>query len=184
MIFNFTKANFEKGRIHFREGTEKLVRSRLLAQNGDWAGSVEASQHAIEFFIKTLYLISGNTIPKNHDPGKKIDPIFEELKKINPELFQNAIFNPYDWIKEVSTKMKEIHVTAMYGDHHLPASQLFNQNDAVKYFETAQEMLIMILIIAFQFGYFYENIPEEGRRFLDKTAPGFFKKGNDILDEK
>ena len=73
--------------------------------------------------------------------------------------------------------MKEIHVTAMYGDDDLPASQLFNQNEAVKYYETAQEMLLLILIIAFQFGFYYENIPEEERKYLDETAPGFFKKG-------
>ena len=109
MEFKFTKDNFEKGRVHFREGTEKLGRSRLLAQNGDWAGSVEASQHAIEFYIKTLYLISGNPVPKTHDPGKHIDPIFQELQKINPELFQEAIIDPFERIKEVSAHMKKIH---------------------------------------------------------------------------
>jgi HEPN domain-containing protein len=180
MEFDFSDSNFEKGKVHFKEGTKKLSRSRLLALNKDWAGSVEASQHAIEFFIKTLYLISGNSIPKTHDAAKKIDPIFEELQKINPELFQNALENPYKWIKEISKKMQKIHSRAMYGDTNIPASYLFDQNDAVKYYEMAQYMMILILIIAFQFGYHYENLPREGRDFLDKTSPGFYRKKEDL----
>jgi len=183
MIFDFTKDNFEKGRVHFREGTKKFSRSIFLFQNGDWAGSVEASQHAIEFFIKTLYLISGNPIPRTHDPGKKIEPILDEFKKINPEIFKNALIDPFHWIKEISEHMEEIHFIAMYGDNNIPASDLFTKNDAEKYCDTAFQMMILILIIAFQFGFFYKNLPEEGRLFFEKIAPGFFKKREDRNDE-
>jgi len=176
MNLSFTKENFEKGRIHFREGEKKLVRSSILIRHGDWAGSVEASQHAIEFFIKNLYLISGNPIPKTHDPGKKIDPIINELKKINPYLFKNAVEDPYKWIKEISKHMEEIHSTAMYGDTNQPASNLFTKNDADKYFETAFQMMILILIIDFQFGVYHENLSSG---IIERRLPNFFKKKED-----
>ena len=64
----------------------------------------------------------------------------------------------------------------MYGLGNTPPSLLFTEQDAIYYYSQAQEILFSILIIAFQFGHYFENIHEDGRNFLNKYSPGFYVK--------
>lgn len=184
MKFDFSDENFEKARIHYREASNKHARALKLYESGDYAGCVESSQHAIELYIKTLFVQSGNKIPKTHDPGNKIDPIIKELKRINSELLKNAKIDIFTRIKFISNQAKSLHTTAMYGLDGTPPSMLFTHDDAAYYFSLAQEILFTILLVAFIFGHHYENIPEEGRKFLETVAPEFYKKEKDDKEKK
>jgi len=173
---NFSKENFEKARIMFREGSSNSARSSRLLKMKDYSGSIEASQHAVELFIKSLFLLAGFEPPKTHDPGKNLDLILEEFLKLNPSVFSNAPVDPIARLKLFSNKFSRLHVEAMYGFNNAPASKIFTESDAIYYYECAFEIEFICLLIAFTFGYHFELLPEEGRRFLEEHVSSIFDK--------
>lgn len=174
MKFDFSNENFEKARIHYREASRKHSRARKLFDLQDYAGCVESSQHAIEFYIKTLFVQSGNEIPHTHDPGHKIGSFLDEMKKFNPNIFKDAVIDPLTRIKYISHLVEDLHSIAMYGFDGTPPSMLFLEKDAIYYYSLAQEIMFSIMLIAFQFGFRFENIPQEGRDFLKATGQEFW----------
>lgn len=174
---NFTKENFEKARLMFSEGSKFSARASKLLRGKDYSGSIEASQHSVEFFLKSLFILSGLQPPKTHDPGKHIDIIVREFqKKINPSVFEKAQVDPIGRLKYLSKKFSGLHIESMYGHKDIPASRLFTEEDAIYYSSLAFEIMFLCLLINFTFGYHFEFIPEEGRRFLDKEASHLFSK--------
>ena len=172
----FTKENFEKARVHYNEGNKKLGRSKTLLLSKDFAGSIEASQHAVEFYIKTLFVLAGLKIPKKHDPGKELDIIFDEVRNLKPKLFPKSPINHLARIKYISSFFSRLHTDSMYGYNGCPPSQIFNEFDARYFYDLASEIMFGILVIAFQFGYHFKHLPEEGRKFLENYAPDLFGK--------
>ncbi len=176
---SFTKENFEKARLMFTEGSKYSVRASKLLRGKDYSGSIEASQHSVEFFVKSLFIISGLRPPKTHDPGEHIDIIVREFQKINPSTFDKAQVDPIGRLKYLSKKFSSLHIESMYGHNDVPASRLFTEEDAQYYFSLAFEIEFLCLLINFTFGYHFEFIPEEGRRFLERYASRLFSKNEE-----
>lgn len=172
----FSKESFEKARLMFDEGTKHMGRASKLMRGKDYSGSIEASQHSVEFFIKSLFLVCGLQPPKTHDPGKNLDAIIGEFQKLNPSVFAKAQVDPIGRLKYMSKKFSSLHVESMYGYNDFPASRIFTEEDAQYYFSLAFEIMFICLLINFTFGYHFEFIPEEGRRFLETYASEIFSK--------
>jgi len=173
----FTKENFERARLMFAEGSKNSARALKLLRGKDYSGSIEASQHSVEFSVKSLFIVSGLRPPKTHDPGENIDIIVREFKKLNPSVFDKAQVDPIGRLKYLSKKFSSLHIESMYGHDDFPASRLFTEEDAHYYHSLAFELQFICLLINFTFGYHFKLLPEEGRRFLETYASEiFFKK--------
>lgn len=173
---NFSEENYEKARAHYRESSIKHTRAKRLLDLKDYSGSVEASQHTVEFCIKTFFVLAGLPIPKTHDPGSKLDIIFNEIKKIDPNSLKDLKIDPFSRIKYLSNVMSRLHMDAMYGTSDGLASSIFTKEDAEYYYQIAFEIWFLSLLISFIFNVYHENIPEEGMQYLSKIAPEFFKR--------
>lgn len=172
----FSKESFEKARLMFSEGSKHAGRASKLMRGKDYSGSIEASQHSVEFFIKSLFLVCGLQPPKIHDPGRNLGIIVEEFHKLNPSVFAKAQVDPIGRLKYLSKKFSSLHVESMYGYNDVPASRLFTEEDAQYFFNLAFEVEFLCILINFTFGYHFEFIPEEGRRFLETYASEIFSK--------
>lgn len=173
---NFSNKNFEKAKLMFVEGSKHSTRASTLKEGKDFSGSIEASQHAVEFFLKSLFVVSGLRPPKTHDPGAKMDIIVREFLKLNPTVFDKAQVDPIGRLKYLSNKFSSLHIESMYGHNDIPASRLFAEEDANYYSSLAFEVEFLCLLINFTFGYHFKLLPEEGRRFLETHASEIFSK--------
>lgn len=176
MKTTFTKENFEKARLMFVEGSKSSARASILLRGKDYSGSIESSQHSVELFIKSLFIVSGLRPPKTHDPGENIDVIIREFQKLNPLVFEKAQVDPIGRLKYLSKKFSSLHIESMYGHKDVPASRLFSEEDAHYYYSLAFEIEITCLIINFTFGYNFKLLPEKGRIFLETYASEIFQK--------
>jgi hypothetical protein len=173
---NPTKESFEEARKMFSEGSRFFERATKLTKNKDFSGSIEASQHSVEFFIKSLFVLIGKKPPHTHDPGQDLDALFKAFTDINPSAFSKAPMDPLGRLKYLSKIFSRLHVESMYGYNGTSASKIFGEEDANYYQNCAFEVMFICLLIAFTFGHYYQLLPEEERSRLEKHAGDFFKK--------
>jgi hypothetical protein len=171
-----TKKSYESAQKMFNEGSKHFGRATKLTNEGDFSGSIEASQHAVEFFLKSLYLLVGKKPPMTHDPGKDLDFLFIEFSKLNPSAFSKAPVDPLGRLKYLSKVFSRLHTESMYGSNGTPASKIFVKEDADYYQYCAFEVLFVCLVIALVIGHYFGILPEEVRLLLNKISSDFFPK--------
>ena len=128
----FSKQNYDKALEMLIEAGKKRKRAKILFDNADYSGVVETSQHSIELAIKSLFVLMGLDYSFTHDPGKELDKVVQQLKEIIPidNSFESAITMIFRRLEYSSEVLSRFHTEGMYGFKGVPASQLFNVNDA------------------------------------------------------
>jgi HEPN domain-containing protein len=135
---------YEEGRRIFKEGLKFKERAKLLLNNTDYAGSVHASQNAVEFFIKSAYILQGKEPPRSHSPNSDFKEIVKKLKEAESPLLNSSVFKQ---VNSISKRFQGLHSKSMYGAVGKTASQLFTKKDAIEYYHLANEMGLLIVTI-------------------------------------
>ncbi len=128
------------------EAEHLLNRSENLVKNLDCNGAIEAAQHAIELSIKSLYRLIGPRAPKTHFE-KSTETKKEEQEEAPLEKVAQSLEGIPDYLMIWLAKTSWIarmwawaHNTSIYGCLDIPASKLFDKEDAeiaIKYARTA-----------------------------------------------
>jgi len=156
---------YEEGRKYFKEGLKFKERAKLLLNNADYAGSVHASQNAVEFFIKSAYILQGKKPPMSHSPNSDFKEIIKKLKEAESSLLNANVFKQ---VNSISKRFQGLHGRSMYGEVGKAASQLFTKKDAIEYYHLANEMGLLMVTIDVVYSGHANQLPKEHNEFFDK----------------
>jgi len=132
------------------QGSHLLSRAENLFKIQDYDGAVEAAQHSIELSIKSLYGLVGLPAPITHFESYKRKGEKEPLEKV-AESLQGIPENLMIWLAKTSwigRMWAWAHNTSVYGCLDIPASKLFDSDDAeiaIKYARTTRLNVITIV---------------------------------------
>lgn len=165
--------NYENGRTYFKEGIIFLKRAKILLKNNDYSGSIHSSQNAAEFFIKSMFLIQGKKLRKNHEMETDFNEIVETLKKVDSSVIPITLFEK---IELIAKKFQGMHTKSMYGVNGKTASQSYKKEDAIVYYQLANELSLLVLIIDIVYSGHANILPSESDEFFDKNIEKRKKK--------
>jgi len=124
------------------EASHLLNRAENLVKDHDHSGAIEAAQHSIELSIKSLYRLVGLPAPRTHfetarraEEEAPLEKVAERLEGI-PEYLMRWLGRT-SWIARM---WAWAHNTSVYGCLDIPASKLFEKDDAeiaIRYAKTA-----------------------------------------------
>ena len=137
-----TSGFYEKGWEYFKEGTKSREKAKLLLNNADYAGSVRASQSAVDLYIKGAYLLHGREPPRNLSPSSD----FKEIVKMIKETPTQDL-NLSKEVTAVTKRFQGIHAKNMYGAVGKKTSQLFDKGDTFEYYHLANDLGLLIVAI-------------------------------------
>lgn len=163
--------SYNRAREMLQEADKKFGRAFMLSEKGDYCGAVEASQHCVEFAIKSLFILMGLDIPKIHDPGKFLNKVIEALKeKIN--LDNDQIMDPFFYrLRYLSHLLERLHTEGMYGYDDMLPSKIFSKEDAEYFTYCALEVQWICIFISLAVGHrfgFLSNKERVGIQLLKK----------------
>jgi hypothetical protein len=115
------------------EAEHLLARAERLSNSFDYNGAIEAAQHAIELATKSLYRLVGLPAPRTHlQAFEKRTGEEAPLEKVAERLHGVPDYLMI-WLAKTSwigTMWAWAHNTSLYGCLDIPASKLFDKNDA------------------------------------------------------
>ena len=128
------------------QGSYLLNRAENLVKSYDYDGAIEAAQHSVELSIKSLYRLVGLPEPRTHfespealkrksEEEMPLENVAEKLEGIPEHLM--IWLAKTSWIGRM---WAWAHNTSIYGCLDIPASKLFDENDAkiaIQYATTA-----------------------------------------------
>jgi HEPN domain-containing protein len=156
---------YEEGKRFFKEGLKFKERAKLLLNNADYVGSVHASQNAVEFFIKSAYILQGKEPPRNYSLNSDFKEIVKKLREAESPLLTSNVFKQ---VNSISKRFQGLHGKSMYGEVGKTASQLFTKKDAIEYFHLANEMGLLMITIDVVYSGHADLLPKEKNEFFDK----------------
>lgn len=156
-----------------QDADKKFSRAILLSKKRDYCGAVEASQHCVEFAIKSLFMLMSLDPPKTHDPGKFINKVVEALKeKIHLDNGSfNKTMNPFYRLRYLSHLLERLHTEGMYGYDGISPSKIFSKEDAEYFIFCALEVQFICFFILLAVGHrcdFLSNKERIGIRALNR----------------
>ncbi|MCW4040329.1 MAG: HEPN domain-containing protein [Candidatus Bathyarchaeota archaeon] len=172
-------------------------RANLLFYCKDYSGSLEATQHLVEWALKALFVLVSeyNKEMWNHDPmiylprlERKLKPVFDALKN------QNFREKQFERLKDISKRVSEYHNKAFYGSYwedvepgkHISASEMITLKDVDQFLPEGafvKEFLTNTILI---FGYASglnsnERNKELGERLLYGLTPKHYDELKEII---
>jgi len=176
-------------------------RARLLLQVHDYAGSLEANQHLIEWGLKALFALVGKfnkTIARtalDHDPLRHIDILENTLKPVfNVILRKNFRKEMFMLFRKWSIESSVYHTKAIYGSYHdeidpsvkhTSASEMITLGDADQFLPAGMMIKdfisITILIFGHVCGFNSREREKELKERLEKALPGTTPEAYDLI---
>lgn len=172
-------------------------RAHLLLLVNDYAGSLEANQHLIEWGLKALFALVGkfNKTIRDHDPLRHLDilektlkPVFDVILRKN---FRKKIFKIF---RKISRESSIYHTKAIYGSYHdeidpsvkhTSASEMITIEDAEQFLPEGviikDFIKITILIFGHACGFNTQEREKEFRERLEKQLPGTTPEAYDLI---
>lgn len=159
------KVYFEKAGDYFKEGMICLKRAERNLLANDPSGSIHASQNAVEQFIKAVYAVEGVEPPKEHDPKTDFPYIIQVLRRSRSNLIGSNVF---EIVSAVGRDFEGLHVTSQYGRDGKTASQTYTREDALRYLNSAKEIVIPVMAITIVYAGHARLLPKELDAFFDE----------------
>ena len=165
--------SYNQAREMLQEADKKFGRALLLSKKGDYCGAVEASQHCVEFAIKSLFILMSLDPPRIHDPGKFINKVIEALKdKIHLDNgLSKETMDPFYRLRYLSHLLERLHTEGMYGYDDMLPSKIFSKEDAEYFTYCALEVQWICIFISLAVGHrfgFLSNKERVGIQLLKK----------------
>jgi HEPN domain-containing protein len=160
------QANFEKAGDHFKEGMICIKRAKRDLLANDPSGSIHASQNAVEQFIKAVYTVERKEPPKVHDPRTDFPYIIQVLRQSGSSLIGSNVF---EIVSAVGKDFEGLHTVSQYGKDGKTASQTYSQEDALRYYNSAREIVFPVMAIVMVYAGHARLLPKELDSFFDEN---------------
>ena len=173
MSSSFQKRDFNDAKAMLDEAGLLFVRAWRLKNNKDYSGSVEASQHSGELSIKCLYKMVGLEHPKSHDPGKDLDKVLDQFKKLRDDeedIEEDTVFSRLQFL---SNLLERFHNEGFYGYKGTPASKILKETDATYIYQCGLEILGLIGITLLLFGFKNNFLNSKEKNAVESIAKYF-----------